>query len=229
MYPAAQVETGAAASTYSRRAWHVRGREARHTIGIRAVSYWPGEDQMARRRAALACIALAFASAAHAQQPPRLFEEFRGAWALDGAAGRGRIAGLPAARTLVIATSATEISVAKDGAAPEVYRVDGREAPLVDPRTGAELQRSSRFTLVAGGLALTSIVKRPGNGGPAPSPPFRLTNIVTDAYSVQGDTLTVERQLSVLREPPGELVTLADSRNNRQTIVYRRVPEPAAP
>ena len=175
---------------------------------------------MARVCLALALIALA--AAPSAQQPPRLFEEFRGAWRLDDAAGRGRIAGLPVARTLVIGTTPTEISVSKDGAA-ESYAVHGREVPLVDPRTGAELQRSFRFTLVAGALALTSTFKRPGNGGPVPDMPFRLTNVVTDAYSVTGDTLTIERQLSVLREPPGELVTLADPRNNRQTLVYRRV------
>jgi hypothetical protein len=34
--------------------------------------------------------------------------------------------------------------------------------------------------------------------------------------------LTVERQLSVLVEPPGNLATLAVPANNRQTIVYRR-------
>jgi hypothetical protein len=48
------------------------------------------------------------------------------------------------------------------------------------------------------------------------------TNIITDAYAASGDVLTVERQLSVLAQPPGNLVALSDERNNRQTIVYRR-------
>ena len=48
------------------------------------------------------------------------------------------------------------------------------------------------------------------------------TNIVTDAYVASGDVLTVERQLSVLARPAGNLVTLSDERNNRQTFVYRR-------
>jgi hypothetical protein len=34
--------------------------------------------------------------------------------------------------------------------------------------------------------------------------------------------LTVERQLSVLAQPPGNLVTLSEASNNRQTLVYRR-------
>jgi hypothetical protein len=48
------------------------------------------------------------------------------------------------------------------------------------------------------------------------------TNIITDAYTVSGDVLTVERQLSVLIQPPGNLATLEDPNNNRQTIGYRR-------
>ena len=50
------------------------------------------------------------------------------------------------------------------------------------------------------------------------------TNIITDAYRVDGAALIVERQLSVLVEPPGGLATLSDARNNRQTIIYRREP-----
>ena len=46
-------------------------------------------------------------------QPPREFPAFRGTWVLDPSAGSGHIAGLPLARRLVIATTPTEISVAK--------------------------------------------------------------------------------------------------------------------
>jgi hypothetical protein len=74
---------------------------------------------------------------------------------------------------------------------------------------------SFRFTLVADGLALTTRRTRPANGG-------SFTNVITDGYSVAGDVLTVERQLSVVQQPSGMLVTLSDPRNNRQTIVYRR-------
>jgi len=48
------------------------------------------------------------------------------------------------------------------------------------------------------------------------------TTRTTDAYSVAGDVLTVERQLSVLVQPAGNLAILEDPRNNRQTIIYRR-------
>jgi hypothetical protein len=47
-------------------------------------------------------------------RPPREFQEVRGTWTLDETAGAGRIAGLPVARTIVIATTPTEISVVKD-------------------------------------------------------------------------------------------------------------------
>jgi hypothetical protein len=72
---------------------------------------------------------------------------------------------------------------------------------------------SFRFTLVADGF--TTRRTRPANGG-------SFTNVITDGYSVAGDVLTVERQLSVVQQPSGMLVTLSDPRNNRQTIVYRR-------
>ncbi|HEY3043144.1 MAG TPA: hypothetical protein VGJ39_03915 [Vicinamibacterales bacterium] len=130
---------------------------------------------------------------------------------MDEAAGTGRIVGLPVARTLIIATTPVEISLVKDAKDPEVYRVDGTETTLKDPRTGAVLDRRYRFTLVADMLALTSRLTR-----------GTFTNIITDAYKVAGDVLTVERQLSVLSQPPGNLVTLSDPRNNRQTLVYRR-------
>ena len=75
----------------------------------------------------------------------------------------------------------------------------------------AVLARRYSFTLVAGMLALTSRLTRGA-----------FTNIITDAYASAGDVLTVERQLSVLAQPPGNLVTLEDDKNNRQTLVYRR-------
>jgi len=74
-----------------------------------------------------------------------------------------------------------------------------------------------KFTLVAEMLPLTSTrVRR--------SADRTYANIITDAYPVDGAALIVERQLSVLVEPPGGLATLSDARNNRQTIIYRREP-----
>ena len=142
---------------------------------------------------------------------PREFTELRGVWRLDESAGTGHIVGLPVARTLVIATTPFEISLMKDGTNLEMYRVDGSESVAKDPGTGAVLDRRYSFTLVAGMVALTS--KRTRGA---------FTNIITDAYAAAGDVLTIERQLSVLAQPPGNLVTLSEDGNNRQTLVYRR-------
>jgi hypothetical protein len=147
------------------------------------------------------------------QRPPRLFSTFAGTWALDPDAGRGHITGLPVAGTLVISTSPTAITVVKDSRAPETYRFDNREADLPG---GAVANFHFSFALVADALALTTRRTRSDRG-------HAFTNIITDAYAVRGDVLTIERQLSVLVEPPGNLVTLQDENNNRQTFVYRRV------
>jgi hypothetical protein len=81
---------------------------------------------------------------------------------------------------------------------------------------------------VADALALTTRRVRRQRG-------YALTNVITDAYSVRGDVLTIERRLDVvvqaLASPdsrtagnygPGHLVQLEDPNNERQTIVYRR-------
>jgi hypothetical protein len=149
------------------------------------------------------------------QRPPREFPEFRGTWILDESAGKGHISGLPVVRRLVIATTTTEITVTKDSGAPEVYRVDGGETPRAGGAVNALF--SYRLTLVGDALALTTTRARPNAGE-------TLTNVITDAYSVSDDVLTIERSLSVVRTPPGVLVTLSDPRNSRQTLVYRRPP-----
>jgi len=146
-------------------------------------------------------------------RPPREFPEFRGPWMLDEGAGKGYIAGLPVARRLTIATTPTELSLTKDGAAPESYRFDGSETPSQSGEVRSLF--SYRMTLVGDAIALTTRRVRP-NGTET------LTNVITDAYTVSGDVLTIERSLSVVRTPPGVVVTLSDPRNNRQTLVYRR-------
>jgi len=152
--------------------------------------------------------------AAQDQDPvrtPREFPELRGIWMLDEGAGTGHIVGLPVAHSIAISTTPTEISLVKDASVGEVYRFDGIEVAEKDTRTGVTLDRRLSFALVAGMVALTSKRTR-GN----------FTNIITDAYAVSGDVLTVERQVSVLMQPPGSLMTLSDERNNRQNLVYRR-------
>jgi hypothetical protein len=61
-------------------------------------------------------------------------------------------------------------------------------------------------------LALTKREGRHGNG----------FTLVTDAYSVQGDVLTLHRQL-VSVSPSGTIFTMMEPSNNfRHTFVYRR-------
>ena len=152
-------------------------------------------------------------------RPPREFPAFRGTWVLDESAGRGHIAGLPVARTLTITTTPTDISLVNDSSPAEVYRLDGIETKLGDGRRAS-------FTLVAEALALTTRRYREDRG-------YGFTNVITDAWSVAGDVLTIERQLRVVVQPlawedgrtrpgPGRLATLEDPNNNRQTFVYRR-------
>jgi hypothetical protein len=152
------------------------------------------------------------------QRPAREFPAFRGTWTIDEPAGRGHIAGLPVARTLVITTTPTELSVTKDGNTAETYRLDGADKIEGDSR--------SNVVLVADTLAATTRRTRRDRG-------YAFTNVITDAYGVNGDTLTIERQLSVVVSPVaprdgrttdgvGHLAELEDPRNNRQTIVYRR-------
>lgn len=168
------------------------------------------------------------AAAAQDSDRPREFPEFRATWMLDEKATEGLRAlinrvgetilyeptGMTAARTLVIATTPTEISVTKDGAAPpEVYRFDGREWHVRDPRTDAPLDTRYRFTLVGDTLALTATLPDQG-----------VARIITDAYSLkEWDVLVVQRTLSYAAEE-GHLRTLAGQRNYPQTLIYRRQP-----
>jgi hypothetical protein len=152
-----------------------------------------------------------------AQLPPRDFGEFAGPWVLDEGAGRGRLAwGLPLVRTLTIATAPTQVTVRKDGGPAEIYRVDGSETALGDGRRAS-------LALVSEALALTTKRTRTREGQSR-------TNIITDAYAVAGDVLTIERRASILWEPPGTLTFLGkDPQNSRQTLVYRRAPAPRGP
>jgi hypothetical protein len=184
------------------------------------------------RRAVLILVVVLAATRGWAQDvdKPREFPEFRGTWTLDETATEGLRRtvnragqpmvfdplGFPVARTLVIATTPTEISITKDSDLPEVYRFDGTETQTRDPRTGVPLLPRYSFTLVAGALALTTKKVEPER-----------TEVVTDAYSLaEWNVLRVERQLSYVA-PQGYLRTLGGVRNVTQLIVYRRSREAA--
>ncbi len=172
-------------------------------------------------RCLLVVSAVAIAGAAPLAQDgdiPHEFAEFRGTWQYDATSSvRDAQLALRVAKVLVIATSPTAITLTKDGGFPEVYPLDGSETQTRDPRTGAPLDPRYSFRLVAGALALTT---KTSSGSPVRQ---RLTNIVADAYRLtRADTLTVERQLSVLVEPPGSLRMLGGLLNHTDTLVYRR-------
>lgn len=173
---------------------------------------------------ALAAAAILAGPAVQAQDSdrPREFAEFRGTWVREPSAPGDSVgSSYYVGRTLVVATTPTEISITKDSKLTETYRFDGIETQAKEPRTGALLDPRHSFRLVAGMLALTTrTTSSPGAAG------LRTTAILTDAYSLpEFNILRVERQISVLQEPPGHLRTLG-LRNSTETYVYRRAPDP---
>jgi hypothetical protein len=146
---------------------------------------------------------------------------------LDEAASTGRLnitPRIPLRMTIEMtpqAMTVTKIPRLRPGdnapaAATEVYRLDGMETRAMDAATGVALARSYRFTLVADMLALTIKEGRHGEDG--------AFTLVTDAYAVDGDALTMHRQLSSIA-PSRTIYTMVDPANNlRHTFVYRRAP-----
>jgi hypothetical protein len=178
---------------------------------------------MSRSFAAFLCavvIAVPSLWAAQAQnQPPRLFPQFDGTWTLDERAAGTRITpGAVVARTIDIVTSPTGVVVMKDGAPGEVYRFDNQQPELPG---GAVAEFRHSFTLVGDMLALTKTRSGSRDGR-------RTTRIITEGYAVSADVLTVERQLSVLVEPPGILAAFGNPADYHQMFVYRRVAATAA-
>jgi hypothetical protein len=183
-----------------------------------------------RQMAAAALIAVASVFSGtefRAQAPtvPRTFPQFVGSWVLDETASTGQLNIAPRIPLrLTIETSPTSITVTKrlrlgatdrvsDTPPAEVYRFDGVETSDKDSRTGAILDRTYRFTLAADMLVLT--IKE----GPRTDGSFTL---VTDAYAVDGDVLTLYRQLVSVR-PGGLIATMGVPANNfRHTFIYRR-------
>ncbi len=162
---------------------------------------------------------VAVAAGVHAQnsQPPRTFSQFAGTWVLDEAASTGRLNMTPRIPLrLSIETTPDAITVTKrprlrpgdrapESPPPEAYRLDGTETRAVDAATGVALDRSYRFTLVADMLALTIKEGRHGESGPF--------TLVTDAYAVDGDVLTLHRQLSSI-SPARTIYTMSEPTNN---------------
>jgi hypothetical protein len=160
------------------------------------------------------------------ERPVRLFAQFVGTWTLDEGASTGQLMMAPRVPvTLTIATTPTELTVTRklrlhpqdrisDSPPPEVYRLDGTETWIKDARSGVTLDRSLRFTLVADMLALT-IRDAPRAGG-------RAFTQVTDALAVDGDVLTLHRQLTSMTDAGAIYVMQQPTNNFKHTFVYRR-------
>ena len=161
-----------------------------------------------------------------AERPVRLFPQFVGTWVLDEGASSGQLMMAPRVPlTLTISTSATELTVARrlrlhpndrisDTPPPEVYRLDGSETWIKDARTGVTISRSLRFTFVADMLALT-IREAPPNGR-------RGFTQFTDALAVDGDVLTLYRQLTSMNDAGAIYVMQEPANNFKHTFIYRR-------
>ena len=159
-------------------------------------------------------------------KPVRTFSEFVGTWILDEAASTGPLTLTPRIPLrMTIATTPTEISVTKrlrldprdaasrvsDSPPTEVYRFDGTEAKGTDV-TMAAGEAWRRFTLVADMLALTT--KQVGYD--------KAFTMHTDALAIQGDVLTLHRQLSSINGSGQIYVMQHPPNNTRHTYVYRR-------
>src|SRR4051812_33127063 len=175
---------------------------------------------------ALMAVLIPFAHGAWAQTSGyrvRTFPQFAGSWVLDEARSTGPLLMVPrVARTITIATSPTAVTVTKElilspsdtppPTSVEVYRFDGK--PTV--REQGSLTWSYTFALVADALALTRKDDDSNRSG--------AFTMVTDAYSVDGDVLTVYRQLTSVTEEGAILVMQEPRNNSRHTFVYRRRP-----
>jgi len=159
-------------------------------------------------------------------KPVRTFAEFVGTWILDEAASTGPLTLTPRIPLrMTIATTPNEISVTKrlrldprdaasrvsDSPPTEVYRFDGTETKGTDV-TMAAGEAWRRFTLVADMLALTT--KQVGHD--------KAFTMHTDALAIEGDVLTLHRQLSSINGS-GQIYVMQHLPNNtRHTYVYRR-------
>lgn len=161
-------------------------------------------------------VAFSALARAQAERPVRTFPEFVGTWVLDEAASTGPLVITPRIPSrMTITTTPSAMTVAKrlrldprdkisDTPAPEVYSFDGSETAVG--------RHEYSFRLVADALALTEKLMSSDGG-------FTLT---TDALSVNGDMLTVHRQLSSVT-PDGRIRVMQVPANNfRHTYVYRR-------
>jgi len=163
------------------------------------------------------------AAAQRSPNPPRTFPQFAGTWVLDEQASTGTLTMAPRIpRSLTItampeALTLTERLRLRPGdniseLQVRTVRFDG--TPAVRDRDSTAYEYQDVFLLVADMLVVStkSIRRRDRN----------VFDLATDAFAVDGDVLTMHRQLSHV-EPPGHIATMGFAPNNfKHTYIYRR-------
>jgi hypothetical protein len=169
---------------------------------------------------AIASVAVAFAQQ---NRVPRTFPQFTGTWVLDEQASTGTLNMAPRIpRTLTIAATPEVLTLNErlrlrpGDNAPEsqvrAIRFDG--TPTV--REGGSFEYQDTFLLVADMLVVSTKTSSVRNKG--------VFDLATDAFAVEGNVLTLHRQLSHV-DPPGHIAPMQFAPNNlHHTFIYRRAP-----
>ena len=156
--------------------------------------------------------------------PPRMFPQFAGTWILDEQASKGRIVIAPRIpKTLTITATPEALTLTevlrldqRDNASPDqvrVVRFDG--TPTVRWPGSGVYEYHDSFQLAADMLVIATKTIRIPEGE-------KTFDVFTDALSVDGDVLTLHRQL-VHVDAPGTIATMREPTNNfKHTFIYRR-------
>ena len=172
---------------------------------------------------------VAFASLedASAQGPPRIprtFPQFAGIWVLDELASTGSLTMAPRIpRTLTITATPEVLTLTErlrlrpgdniNELQVRAVRFDG--TPAVRDRDSNAYEYQDTFLLVADMLVVSTKSTRRRDSS--------VFDLATDAFSVDGDVLTLHRQLSHV-DPPGHIATMGFVPNNfKHTYIYRRL------
>ena len=159
-----------------------------------------------------------------AQRTPRTFPQFVGTWVLDEQASTGTLTMAPRiARTLTISTTPEVLTLTErlrlrpgdniNELQIRAVRFDG--TPAVRDRDSHVYEYQDTFLLVADMIVVSTRSARSRDAG--------VFDLATDAFSVDGDVLTLHRQLSHI-DPPGHIATMGFEPNNfKHTFVYRRM------
>ena len=155
--------------------------------------------------------------------PPRTFPQFAGTWILDEQASKGRIIIAPRIpKTLTITATPEVLTLTevlrldpRDNASPDQVRVVRFDGKPTVRWPGGILEYHDSFQLAADMLVIATKTIRIPEGE-------KTFDVFTDALSVDGDVLTLQRQL-VHVDAPGTIATMREPTNNfKHTFIYRR-------